>query len=163
QDNLSNLWPSGLDPNGTNWKSPALEPVVSTVLKVQTCPSSPVGGQVLTLTDSTGTTYTAATADYAAAASFNTDLYPQLYPPGMPDTPSPMQVGQLGKIAGVTDGTSSTILLVEMSGRPWWYLPNKQRSTNTVNNPRTYGFGFWAHNNAHNISTFSADASPNRT
>jgi prepilin-type processing-associated H-X9-DG protein len=70
-----------------------------------------------------------------------------------------MQVGQLGRIAGVTDGTSNTILLVEMSGRPWWYLANKQRSSSTINNPRTYGFGFWAHNNAHNISTFLADGS----
>lgn len=163
QDNLANLWPSGLDPNGTNWKSPALRPVVSTIIKLQTCPSSPVGGQVLTLTDSSSTTYTAATAEYAATASFNSALYAQLYPPGIPDTSGPMQVGVLGKIAGVTDGTSNTILLVEMSGRPWWYLPNKQRSTSTTNNPRTYGFGFWAHNNAHNISTFLADGSANGT
>jgi prepilin-type N-terminal cleavage/methylation domain-containing protein/prepilin-type processing-associated H-X9-DG protein len=163
QDNLANLWPSGLDPNGTNWQSPALTPVVSTVIKLQVCPSSPVGGQVLTLTDSTGTTFTAATADYAAAASFNSTLYAQLYPPGIADTTAPMQVGALGKIAGVMDGTSNTILLVEMSGRLWWYLPNKQRSTRTTNNPRTYGFGFWAHNNAHNISTFLADGSANGT
>jgi prepilin-type processing-associated H-X9-DG protein len=46
-----------------------------------------------------------------------------------------------------------------MSGRPYWYLPNKQRSSSTTNNPRTYGFGFWAHNNAHNISTFQSDGS----
>jgi prepilin-type N-terminal cleavage/methylation domain-containing protein len=44
QDNLAHLWPSGLDPNGTNWKSPSLRPVVSTVIKLQVCPSSPVGG-----------------------------------------------------------------------------------------------------------------------
>jgi prepilin-type N-terminal cleavage/methylation domain-containing protein/prepilin-type processing-associated H-X9-DG protein len=165
QDNLANLWPSGLDPNGTNWKSPALRPVVSTVIKLQVCSSSPVGGQVLTLTDSTGTTFTAATADYAAAASFNSTLYAQLYPPGIADTTAPMQVGALGRIAGVTDGTSNTILLVEMSGRPWWYLPNKQRSTTApvAANPRTYGFGFWAHNNAHNISTALADGSGSGT
>lgn len=161
QDNLSNLWPSGLDPNGTNWQSPTLTPVVSTVIKVQTCPSSPVGGSVLGPAD--GFAFTAATADYAAAVSFNSTLYAQLYPPGIADTTAPMQVGVLGKIAGVTDGTSNTILLVEMSGRPWWYLPNKQRSTSTTNNPRTYGFGFWAHNNAHNISTFLADGSANGT
>ena len=50
-----------------------------------------------------------------------------------------------------------------MSGRPYWYLPNKQRSTSTTNNPRTYGYGFWAHNNAHNISTFLADGSATGT
>ena len=157
QDNLAHLWPTGLDPNGTNWKSPELEPVVSTPIKVQICPSSPVGGSVLGPAD--GFDFTAATADYAAAASFSSALYAELYPPGIADTTAPMQVGVAGRIAGVTDGTSNTILLVEMSGRPWWYLPNKQRSTSTVNNPRTYGFGFWAHNNAHNISTFLADGS----
>jgi prepilin-type processing-associated H-X9-DG protein len=68
-----------------------------------------------------------------------------------------MQVGVKAPVLGVTDGTSNTLLLVEMSGRPYWYLPNKQRSTSTTSNPRTYGFGFWAHNNAHNISTFTAD------
>jgi prepilin-type processing-associated H-X9-DG protein len=72
-------------------------------------------------------------------------------------------VGAPGKIAGVTDGTSNTILLVEMSGRPYWYLPNKQRSAGTTNNPRTYGFGFWAHNDAHNIATFLADGSASGT
>lgn len=159
QDNLSRLWPTGLDPNNTQWKSPALKDVVSTPIKVQICPSSPVGGRVLTVTDSAGTTYTAATADYAATASFDATLYARLYSSGSADTTGPMQVGTLGKIAGITDGTSNTILLVEMSGRPYWYLPNKRQSTSTTNNPRTYGFGFWAHNNAHNILTFLTDGS----
>jgi prepilin-type N-terminal cleavage/methylation domain-containing protein/prepilin-type processing-associated H-X9-DG protein len=163
QENLSRLWPTGLDPNETEWKSLALRPVVSTPIKVQICRSSPVGGEVLTLTDSDGTTYTAATADYAVTASFNSTLYAELYPPGIEDTTGPMQVGTNGRIAGITDGTSNTLLLVEMSGRPYWYLPNKQRSASTTNNPRTYGFGFWAHNNAHNISTFSADGTATGT
>jgi len=163
QDNLSRLWPAGLDPSNTQWKAPALKSIVSTSIRVQVCPASPVGGQILTLTDSDGTTYTAATADYAATASFNSVLYAQLYPPGIADTTAPMQVGVLGKIANITDGTSNTILLVEMSGRPYWYLPNRQRSPSTTNNPRTYGFGFWAHNNAHNISTFLADGSDTGT
>jgi prepilin-type N-terminal cleavage/methylation domain-containing protein/prepilin-type processing-associated H-X9-DG protein len=157
QDNLARLWPGGLDPNGTNWQSPALTPVVSTVLKVQVCPSSPVGGKVLGPSD--GFAFTAATADYAATASFNSTLYAQLYSPGAADTTAPMQVGVKAPILGVTDGTSNTLLIVEMSGRPYWYLPSKQRSTGTASNPRTYGFGFWAHNNAHNISTFTADGS----
>jgi prepilin-type N-terminal cleavage/methylation domain-containing protein/prepilin-type processing-associated H-X9-DG protein len=153
QDNLARLWPDGLNPGGTNWKTPALAPVVSTVLKVQTCPSSPVGGKALGPAD--GFAFTAATADYAATASFTPSLYAQLYATGA-DTTAPMQVAALGRVLGVTDGTSNTLLIVEMSGRPYWYLPNKQRSTGTTNNPRTYGFGFWAHNNAHNISTFAA-------
>ena len=157
QDNLANLWPSGLDPNGTNWQAPALTPVVSTVLKIEVCPSSPVGGRVLGPVD--GFSFTAATADYAASAGFNAALYPLIYPAGKADITAAMQVGVLGKITGVMDGTANTILLVEMSGRPWWYLPNKQRSTSAVNNPRTYGFGFWAHNNAHIVSTFLADGS----
>ncbi len=161
QDNLARLWPSGLDPNGTDWQSPALTPVVSTPIKVQVCPSSPVGGKVLGPAD--GFTFTAATADYAATASFNATLYAQLYPPGIPDTTAPMQVGAVGKVTAVTDGTSNTLLLVEMSGRPYWYLPSKRRSAATTNNPRTYGFGFWAHNNAHNIAAFLPDGSANGT
>lgn len=161
QTNLANLWPNGLNPVNTNWQSPTLTPVVSTVLKVQVCPSSPVGGMVLGPAQGFG--FTAATADYAATASFSTALYPLLYSTSVADTTGPMQVGTNGKILAVTDGTSSTLLLVEMSGRPYWYLPNKQRSTSTTNNPRTYGFGFWAHNNAHNISTFLADGSATGT
>jgi prepilin-type N-terminal cleavage/methylation domain-containing protein/prepilin-type processing-associated H-X9-DG protein len=157
QGNLSRLWPDGLNPAGTNWKTPALAPVVSTVLKIQTCPTSPVGGKVLGPAD--GFAFTAATADYAATASFTAALYAQLYPGRTADTTAPMQVGVNGTITAVTDGTSNTLLLAEMSGRPYWYLPNRQRSAGTVNNPRTYGFGFWAHNNAHNISTFLPDGS----
>jgi prepilin-type processing-associated H-X9-DG protein len=157
QDNLAKLWPDGLNPTNTNWQSSTLTPVVSTVLKVQTCPSSPMGGKVLGPSD--GFAFTAATADYAATASFSTTPYPLLYSTNLSDTTGPMQVGVKGSILGVTDGTSNTLLIVEMSGRPYWYLPNKQRSASTTNNPRTYGFGFWAHNNAHNISTFLADGS----
>jgi prepilin-type N-terminal cleavage/methylation domain-containing protein/prepilin-type processing-associated H-X9-DG protein len=157
ETSLANLWPSGLDPSGTNWQSPTLTPVVSRVIKVQACPSSPIGGSILGPAE--GFAYTAATADYAATVSFNTSLYPLLYPAGAADTTAPMQVGARGKIAGVTDGTSNTILITEMSGRPYWYLPSKQRSTSAASNPRTYGFGFWAHNNAHNISTFLSDGS----
>jgi prepilin-type N-terminal cleavage/methylation domain-containing protein/prepilin-type processing-associated H-X9-DG protein len=156
QDNLSRLWPTGLDPNNTHWTDPAYANVVSTPLAVQTCPSSPVGGRVL---GPPTFSFTAATADYAAAASFDASLYAQLYPPGITDTSAPMQAGTPGRITLVTDGTANTVLLVEMSGRPYWYLPNKQRSSSTTNNPRTYGFGFWAHNNAHNLETFLADGS----
>jgi prepilin-type processing-associated H-X9-DG protein len=156
QDNLSRLWPTGLDPTNTHWTDPVYANVVSTPIKVQTCPSSPVGGQVL---GPPTFAFTAATADYAAAASFDATLYAQLYPPGIADTSAPMQVGTPGRITHVIDGTSNTILLVEMSGRPWWYLPNKRRSSSPTNNPRTYGFGFWAHNDAHNLETFLADGS----
>ena len=160
QDNLSKLWPTGLDPNDTQWTSPAYAGVVSTPLRVQNCPSNSLRGQVL---GPPAFAFTAATADYAASASFNSSLYGQLYSATDVDTTAPMQMGTLGRLAAVTDGTSHTILLVEMAGRPWWYLPTKQRSTATVNNPRTYGFGFWAHNNAHNIATFLADGSATGT
>lgn len=154
QSTLAQLWPSGLDPNNTHWKDPALTRVVSMPLSVQTCPSSPEGGRVLGPPEFS---FTAATADYAATVAFSPDQYALLYPGNVPDTTGPMQVGKIGSIAGVLDGTSNTLLIVEMSGRPYWYLPNRQRSNSTLNNPRTYGFGFWAHNNAHNISTFTAD------
>ncbi|HZT80664.1 MAG TPA: DUF1559 domain-containing protein, partial [Gemmataceae bacterium] len=90
QDNLAGLWPSGLDPSGTDWQAPALAPVVSTVLKVEVCPSSPVGGRVLGPADGFG--FTAATADYAASAGFNAALYPLLYPQANADLTAPMQV-----------------------------------------------------------------------
>lgn len=157
QGNLSNLWPDGLNPDNTNWQDPSLTDVVSTVLPFMSCPSSAEGGKVLGPPEFS---FTAATADYAAAVSFNIDLYRQLFPSSsLSDTTSPMQVGRIGSLSGVTDGTSNTILTVEMAGRPYWYLRGGRKSTSTTNNPRTYGFGFWAHNNAHNISTFNADGS----
>ncbi len=156
QSSLTNLWPQGLDPVNTHWKDAALKPIVSKPLTVQTCPSSPEGGRVLGPPEFS---FTAATADYAASVSFNSSQYSSIYGGAAVDTSAPMQVGHIATLGGVLDGTSNTILLVEMSGRPYWFLPNHTRSTSTSSNPRTYGFGFWAHNNAHNISTFLADGS----
>ncbi|MGN6544827.1 MAG: DUF1559 family PulG-like putative transporter [Aureliella sp.] len=156
QGNLSQLWPGGLDPSDTHWKDPSLAQVVSTPLSVQACPSSPEGGKVLGPPEFS---FTAATADYAATVAFSSDQYSLLYPGSAVDTTGPMQVGKVGRIGHVLDGTSNTLLVVEMSGRPYWYLPGARKSTSTANNPRTYGFGFWAHNNAHNISTFLSDGS----
>src|SRR5262249_30222898 len=71
----------------------------------------------------------------------------------------------------VTDGLSNTLLVTEMSGRPYLYLAGRQRvatanfpsyvspgSVDAVSNvPLYYGWGSWAHNNNFAVGTWSAD------
>ncbi len=149
------------------------------------CPSSPVlhyftatcpgfAGQ----SPNAMTTFTAASTDYfaiAGASSVTTATPPSTIPPGYyqayPDavsttdlsgpfgsqdaTPSPMPLSL------TRDGTSNTLLLSEMSGRPWLYLAGGKKIgaadfpsyvtislVDVVDDiPLNYGWGAWAHNN----------------
>ena len=69
----------------------------------------------------------------------------------------------------ITDGTSNTLIIGEMSGRPWLFLTNTYTAVPTssfpsyvttalqraFNIPLDYGFGAWAHNNNFNVGVWS--------
>jgi hypothetical protein len=75
------------------------------------------------------------------------------------------------RLSQVTDGLSNTLMLSEMSGRPWLHVAgNRQVFSSsfpsyvtasmedvTDNIPLDYGWGAWAHNNNFNVGTWSSD------
>ena len=75
------------------------------------------------------------------------------------------------KLAEVSDGLSNTVMISEMSGRPWLYLAAGERvsvadfpsyvsaSSEDVADdiPLNYGWGAWAHNNNFAVGTWSPD------
>jgi prepilin-type N-terminal cleavage/methylation domain-containing protein len=159
------------------------------------CPTSPVP-RLMTVTDpafagqgaNPQTTFTAASTDYFAVsgASSSTTLkapstvpagYFAAYPNASPQTDLSGPFGAQSAtpvshpLADTTDGLSNTLMLSEMSGRPWLYLAAGQQvaaadfpsyvaasSVDTADNvPLYYGWGAWAHNDNFGVGTWSAD------
>jgi prepilin-type processing-associated H-X9-DG protein len=134
------------------------------------------------------TTFTASSIDYfaiAGASSSTTVKPPSTVPPGYfavyPAAPLTTDLsGPFGPqsttpaartLVQTMDGTSSTTLLSEMSGRPWLYLAKGQKvlasnfpsyvsgsSVDAADDvPINFGTGSWAHNNNFAVGTWSAD------
>jgi hypothetical protein len=129
-------------------------------LSILECPSSPVQQRVFTATTTSAgqpVTYSAASTDYFALMGVGIACYKQFYPntPSTADLSGAFQLASRRRIVTILDGVSNTILLSEMSGRPWIYKANGQLNP-AVPMP-TYGFGAWGHNNAHNASCYTYD------
>jgi type II secretory pathway pseudopilin PulG len=159
------------------------------------CPSSPVR-HVYTATDpgfagesaNPLTTFTVAGTDYFAicgASATTTAKAPSTIPAGYfyayPNAPSSTDLsGAFGPqsatpkpytLARITDGLSNTVMIGEMSGRPWLYLADGRQvpvanfpsyvgaSSEDVTDdiPLDYGWGAWAHNNNFSVGTWSSD------
>jgi len=177
------------------WFDASNATVVAQRISVFECPSSPVQ-HVYTATDpgfagqsaNPMTTYTVASTDYFAIAgvsSSTTVTAPSTIQSGYfsvyPNASSQMDFsGTFGpqsttpvsrRLADVTDGLSKTLMISEMSGRPWLFIgAGQQVATNdfpsyvtvssedvTDNIPLDYGGGAWAHNNNFNMRTWSSD------
>lgn len=102
--------------------------------------------------------YTAASTDYFALMGANLSCYPLFYPgtPSTADLSGALMLYGSRRMTWITDGTSNTAMLSEMSGRPWIYVGNGLQTTRGANE-LVYGFGAWAHNNAFNASCFSVN------
>jgi prepilin-type N-terminal cleavage/methylation domain-containing protein len=159
------------------------------------CSSSPVD-RIYTCTNSSFTgvspgaqaTFTVASTDYFAvsgASSATSVKAPSTIPAGYfyayPSAPANADLsGIFGsqssksacrRLAEVSDGLSNTIMIAEMSGRPWLYLADRQRvmaaqfpsyvSAGSVyaadSIALNYGWGAWVHNNNFNVGTWSRD------
>ncbi|MGO9114153.1 MAG: DUF1559 domain-containing protein [Thermoguttaceae bacterium] len=153
------------------WFDPALQPVVTTRLSVMECPSDPIAGKVFNGSDTDPTsnssvTFQAAACDYFATVSVSsnasqlgwtplqneqyTSVNGQVY-----DYLGALQDDQPTKMSKITDGTSHTIMLSEMSGRPQAYMTGSMLNPSVAT--KTYGFGAWAHNNKFTVRTYTYD------
>ncbi len=101
-----------------SWNHPVNRAVVSTRLKIFTCPATPNPERFDTAPEGEWTPI-AATGDYAAIT--NVDL--RLYYAGYVDTygPGMMPKNSNPRFADVTDGLSNTILITESAGKPQLY------------------------------------------
>jgi prepilin-type N-terminal cleavage/methylation domain-containing protein len=169
--------------------------VVNQRIAILECPSNGSGPRVYTATDAgfagqspnPDTTFTVASTDYFAlsAASSSTTPGANGIPPGYfyvyPSAASTTDLsGPFGAqsatprprpLLAVTDGLSNTLMVGEMSGRPWLFLTAGQQimagsfpsyvSAGNVdapdNIPLDYGFGAWAQNDNFSVGTWSAD------
>jgi hypothetical protein len=157
------------------------------------CPTSPVP-HVYTGTDAAFagvspnamTTFTVATTDYFAisgASSATTVKAPSTIPAGYfaayPNASTQLDLsGVFGaqsstsgchRLAETTDGLSNTMMIGEMSGRPWLFVASGQQvpkaafpsyvSLGSTNGDIAlyYGWGAWVHNNNFTMGTWNRD------
>ena len=137
------------------WFDPSLQPLVTTRLTVMECPADPVAGNIFSGSNtdpgtSSTVNFKAAACDYFATVSLNsnvsqlgwalrqnekyTSANSALY-----DYLGAMQDDKITKTSEIRDGTSNTMMVAEMSGRPHAYLAGGLRDPNGVD--KTYGFG----------------------
>lgn len=142
--------------------------VVAQRLAVLECPANPVQPRVFQATDpafagldprgNPDVTFTAASTDYFAFMAAGAACYQQFYPSASAtaDLTGALMLYGRRRMTDLTDGTSTTAMLSEMSARPWIYVANGQPTT-APSRELVYGFGAWAHNNAFNASCYTYD------
>jgi prepilin-type N-terminal cleavage/methylation domain-containing protein len=175
------------------WFDAANAKVSAERIPVLECPTSPVS-RVYTGTDAAFaglspnamTTFTVATTDYfaiSAASSATTLKAPSTVPAGYfaayPKASTQMDLSGVFGAQGVTsachrlaetsDGLSNTMMIGEMSGRPYLFVASGQQvsrgsfpsyvSIGSTNGDMAlyYGWGAWVHNNNFTMGTWSRD------
>ena len=112
------------------WNDPLNQPAVTASLKVLICPSAPGGAERV---DQVSPTIRAAVTDYAAATAMVAIAYSAsgLTPPG--DLRG-ILAGDTGtRLAEIVDGTSSTVMVIEDSGRPSYWVRGPRRGPDNNN------------------------------
>jgi prepilin-type N-terminal cleavage/methylation domain-containing protein/prepilin-type processing-associated H-X9-DG protein len=155
----------------TVWFDPSLQTLVTTRLPVMECPTDPVAGNIFSGSNTDPTSkatvnFQAAAADYFATVSLNSNASQLGWTPrqdekytsvngALYDYQGAMQDDKISNIAQITDGTSNTMMIAEMAGRPHAYMTGRVLNPNVPD--KTYGFGAWAHNNKHTVKTYTYD------
>ncbi len=137
-------------------------------LAVHTCPSAPVSPRTTAVALFGGGSTQMAVSDYPGATGADAYMYTTRsnglpgkgFIPGQEQasTAGPFAAaGQFTPILGITDGSSNTILLFEMAGRPDNYLAGKPNTTPSVTTPVPVPAGQWAGPNTASVIGTGAD------
>ena len=153
------------------WFDPSLQSLIATRLTVMECPSDPIAGNAISVSTTdprSGSTVTfhAAACDYFATVALNSNVSQLGFAPRQDETytstdnSSFSYLGALQddvntKLSEIRDGTSNTVLVAEMAGRPKAYLTGGFLNPNVAT--KTYGYGAWAHNDKHVVSSYTFD------
>jgi prepilin-type N-terminal cleavage/methylation domain-containing protein/prepilin-type processing-associated H-X9-DG protein len=153
QGNLANLYNYNL-----NWYDPANGPAISFPIKVFNCPSAPSGrtDQVVDVNGNpTGTT--GAEGDYFAPNSVQAFWWPAAQQAAAGDEVQAAAMTQnvIRPLAEISDGTSNTLLISELAGRPFYYIKGVLQSTEGERFPAWWGP--WASYNCDIYKTWSDD------
>ncbi len=158
QDNVAKIYDRTKD-----FYHPANQPAVNVRLAVHVCPSTP-GDRVAKPIGPDTTTYpnnTAQTGDYFTIRSFWDVLTdPNDEVAGAFGTPADFNAGKPSRLAAITDGLSSTMMLYESAGQPTTYQGRTvvpcSASVNPTNCNRCW-WGPWASFHNNRIYTWTSD------
>ena len=150
QDNVFKIYQFDKD-----FYDPANRPAIGIPLKVFQCPATPNPNRTLTVIDMAGqdTGSIGAVGDYFVANGVNDPTLPDwlrtVERPALADN-------RVRRMAELTDGTSSTILVTEQAGRPDHYILGRKQPTNDGLSAR-YWWGPWASFNSFFVIGYTAD------
>jgi prepilin-type N-terminal cleavage/methylation domain-containing protein/prepilin-type processing-associated H-X9-DG protein len=158
QGNLANIYDYNL-----NFWDPANAAAVAVPVKTYCCPSAPPNRTVTIITDDDAPVVgivagIGAEGDYFAPNSVDAYWWPAAqYAAAADEQNAPaMAVGSDRPLSAITDGTSNTLLISELSGRPDYYILGvKQPSNAGLRFPNWWGP--WASYNSCIYKTWSAD------
>jgi prepilin-type N-terminal cleavage/methylation domain-containing protein/prepilin-type processing-associated H-X9-DG protein len=157
------------------WYDPSLQTLINGRVAVMECPTDPVAGNTIQncqITDPVSgqtVSFTAAACDYFVTVALNSNVV-GVFNPRQDETytsvnntlynfQGALQDDKPTGMSEIRDGTSNTMMISEMSGRPKAYMTGGiLNSANTNYTWQTYGYGAWAHNNKHVVTTYTFDA-----
>ncbi len=153
------------------WFASANQPLIATRLSAMECPTDPIAGYTINGTNTdpltaSSVSFQAAACDYFAIVAINSNVSTLGFNPRQDETftssdsstysyQGAFQDDNITKLADIRDGASQTLMLSEMSGRPRAYVSGG--FLNSAIAEKTYGYGAWAHNNKHVVSTYTYD------
>ncbi|WP_435009015.1 DUF1559 domain-containing protein [Tundrisphaera lichenicola] len=136
---------------GHYWYDPVNSTAVMTRMSVMMCPSDPVAGNMIE--GAVGAVpFKAAACDYFAITGVNPSMN---WTNPNNDITGAFGIGFVKSFAHILDGTSNTVMVSEMSGRPFAYVTGSK--LNSALAASTGGAGAWAHNNTHKLMSYTVD------
>jgi prepilin-type N-terminal cleavage/methylation domain-containing protein/prepilin-type processing-associated H-X9-DG protein len=120
---------------------PENQDVIKQTIKIMLCPSAPVRLHVTYDDRPVGFVWETALSDYGALGNVDEMLAPDIIPGPIPPKPNgAWGVDMSFRLADFTDGTSTTIMVTELAGRPTHYIRGPQAAADGAH---VYGAG-WA-------------------
>jgi prepilin-type N-terminal cleavage/methylation domain-containing protein/prepilin-type processing-associated H-X9-DG protein len=136
------------------WYDSSVRSLITSHLPVMECPSDPIAGNLFSGT-ADSVAWQARAGDYFSILNINTSSTATLgFSPPNKDLTGAMQDDKQTPLFEIKDGTSCTMMIAEMAGRPYTYFPG---GIGNGVQASTAGRGAWAHNNKHTVKTYTWD------